>query len=304
MATKTRRLREAQNWALYSDWCASVGAPALPTTAGAIAEFLAAFPAPIEEQGRRVRAIRRAHESAGATLVLPTTEKPSALRNGGSWTSVPRALAQVPKYHHPKGIEAAIRGRRDGWLLVLVGVLGLSRNDARLLGQDDVEVFPRLTIKNLAVPRNEPPAECPACAVTRWFRIAGAASFGFWKDVQAVVTPVGVDEAEHDCATGLDGLWRQADTLLPAVDRHGWVSSEPMSTRAVSAAMARRQTLGPVATIAERKILTGGRYDDATMDELADAYDDVDRRVAAALLQIQAVVGEGSELLEHLKDFG
>ena len=44
-----------------------------------------------------------------------------------------------------------------------------------------------------------------------------------------------------------------------------------------------------------------GRYADATMNELAAAYDDVDQRAAALLLRLREIVGEGDEMLDHLK---
>jgi hypothetical protein len=209
----------------------------------------------------------------------------------------------VPKYHHDKDAPFAIRGRRDGWLIVLVGIVQLNRTEARQLEHDAVQLFPRLTIKNVPIGRTDSAPECPACAVTRWLRIAGDASFGFRNEVRKTVSPTDVDESLHDCALGLDGLWRQANTLLPSVDRHGWVSVEPMSTRAVSATLAHRQALGPEATITRRTLPTGGRFADATMNELADAYDNVDERAAAALLRLKAIVGESDEMLGHIKSF-
>lgn len=304
MATSVRARREARDWELFVDWCASMELASLPTEAEVLATFLAEFPAPIETQGRRVRAVRKAHESAGQPLTLPVAERASALRNGPEWASVPRALAQVPKYGHPKGFEAVVRGRRDGWLIVLVGLLGLSRGAARHLDQAVVQLFPRITIKDQPIPRLDPAAECPACAVTRWLRIVGAASFGFTNEIKTTISPGDVDAAEHDCAAGLDGVWRQANTLLPSVDRHGWASADPMSERSVSAVMARRQTLGPVADVKARVTPTGGPYEHATMSELADAYDDVDQRAAAVMLRLKAIVDEGDGMLDKLKSFG
>ncbi|MCI4659672.1 hypothetical protein [Cryobacterium zhongshanensis] len=300
MATKAR---EARDWELFVDWCASMGTNALPTTAEVIADFLTEFPAPMEAQGRRVRAIRKAHENEGVPLALPTDRRASVLREGPEWASVPRALAQLPTYGHPKVLEAVIRGRRDGWLIVLVGILGLSRNEARLLEQTDVELFPRLAIKGHPVPRTDPASECLACAVTRWLHVAGAASFGFRNELLDVISPIGIDPAAHDCDIGLDGVWRQANTLLPWVDRHGWVSADPMSSRSVSATLAHRQALGPVAEIRAYVAPTGGRYEHATMNELADAYDDVDTKVAAMLLHLNEILDESAEVLDHLKEF-
>lgn len=296
--------RETRDWELFADWCQSMDLTPLPTTAEVIADFLAAFPAPIESQGRRVRAIRRMHVRTGEHLALPTAPVPSALREGGEWAPVARALAQVPKYEYPKNFHAALRGRRDGWLIVLVGVLGLSRNQARTLCQSDVQLAPHIAIKGALVPGVDTAsaAECPACAVTRWLRIAGPASFGFRSEVQHLVTPEGVDVSTHDCTIDVDDAWRQATTLLPAIDRYGWVSPVPMTARSVSATMARRQTLGPLAVVRSLPVRAEGRFADATLDEVADAYDDIDRQAAAILLRLQEILGDTSEMLDHLTD--
>lgn len=297
--------RESQDWELFADWCLSMELAPLPTSVETISEFLAAFPAPLETQGRRVRAIRRAHERAGEPLALPTAPVPSALREGAQWAPVTRALAQVQKYEHPKNFHAALRGRRDGWLIVLVGFLGLSRNQARGLCQSDVQLAPDITVRGALVPRDDTirATECPACAVTRWLRIVGAASLGFRGEVQHLVNPEGVDGTAHDCATDPDDSWRQATTLLPSIDRYGWVSSVPMTARSVSATMARRQTLGPLDQIRTLPVRTEGRFATATLDEVADVYDDVDRQAAAILLRLQQILGDTTQMLDHLTDF-
>lgn len=296
--------QESRDWGLFVDWCASMDAESLPASAETVAGFLRAFPAPLEAQGQRVRAIRKAHGRAGAPLSLPTTQRPTLIREGAQWAPLPRALAQLPTFQHRKNFQTALRARRDGWLLVLTGVVGLSRNDAREVAQTDVVLFPRLTIKGVPIPKAEPAAECPACAVARWLRVAGAASFGWWNEVKELVSPVGVDESLHDCLVGLDGAWRQAATLLPAIDRHGWVAGGPMSTRAISTTMAYRQSLGSVAEISRRTpTVATGRFANATTNELADAYDDVDQRAAALLLRLKEIVGETDDLLSHIKSF-
>jgi hypothetical protein len=298
------RSREMRDWELFIDWCDSMDAVALPATAETISAFLTAFPAAIQTHGRRVETIRRAHERAGEPFAVPAAQRVSAFREGPEWTTLSRALAQVPKYRHRNGFHVALRGRRDGWLLVLIGQLRFSRGEARALQQTDVALFPRLTIRGEPVPKTEPAAECPACAVTRWLRVAGSASYGWWNEVKETVSPIGVDESAHDCAVGLDGSWRQAATLLPAIDRHGWVSGEPMSLRSISTVMAFRQVLGQVAEIQQSpRTIATGRFADATMTELADAYADVDQRAAALLLRLKEVVGEADDLVDHLNGF-
>lgn len=299
-----RRLsQEDRDWELFVDWCQSMDLPCLPATADTLADFLAAFPATIKAQGRRVRAIRKRHRVSGQPLHLPDAS-PRPWREGEGWVSLPQALAQLPVYRLPRGFATALRGRRDGWLLVLIGHLKLSRTSARALTESAVVLFPSLSINGRPIPRAQTPAECPACAVIRWLRVATPASFGWRNEIISAVTPEGDPLDSHDCAVGLDGSWRQASTLLPAIDRYGWVSAEPMSTRAISATIAMRQLPAP-RDIPEQPAprVTTGRFAKASMDELADAYDDVDERAAALLLRLKEIVGEGDEMLDHLKKF-
>lgn len=299
-----RTTQEARDWELFTDWCESMGLSAFSATADTVAEFLHAFPAPIRSQGRRVRSIRRHHSAAGAPLHLPTGAAQRAWREGDEWASLPQALAQLPVYRHQNGLPMAIRGRRDGWLLVLVGLIGLTRGAARNLAEHEVSLFPKLSVAGKLLPRSDPPVECPACAATRWLRVAGAASFGWRRDIVAAITPEGDALGVHDCAIGLDGTWRHATTLLPGIDRHGWVSAEPMSARAISATMALRQVPGPPDSLERSvEVVSSGRFARASMNELADAYDDVDERAAALLLRLNEIVGEGDEMLDRIKSF-
>jgi hypothetical protein len=50
--------------------------------------------------------------------------------------AVEKVLAAIPKYRYPVGL----RGRRDAFLIVLLGVLHLTREQARAITPDDVAV--------------------------------------------------------------------------------------------------------------------------------------------------------------------
>jgi len=312
---------EARDWELFVDWCVSFGQSALSTDPGHLGNFIDAFPAPIETQKRRTRAIRKALRLHQIPQLSTDTQGDAAVQNsralrvGPAWASVSRALAEVPKYHHPKHFDVAVRGRRDGWLLVLIGVLRFTRNEARELSQSNIQLFPHLAIAGRSVPKIEPIAQCPACAVTRWLRITGAASFGFVNEVRETLDPntltnkgsTLLNAPVHDCIVELDELWRQANTLLPAVDQHGWVSSAPMSIRSVSAAMANRQGLD---AITERRVMPRpdreqiSRFANATMNELAQAYDDVDQMATIALSRLNSITNDGDAMLDYLSAAG
>ncbi|WP_311245310.1 MULTISPECIES: hypothetical protein [unclassified Microbacterium] len=299
--TATRRpSREAREWALFLDWCTSTKAPALPTTSDTIAAFLAAFPASLDAQGHRVRTIRRAHARAGEPLELPSTPPRSALQSGDGWASLPDALANLSPYQHRKYFAQAMRARRDGWLLVLIGVVGLSRAEARSVMQAEVTLFPSLSIRDVPIPKSDPAAACAACAVTRWLRIVGAASRHWWTDVKESVTP-DQDQLSHDCRSSLDGVWREAETLLPAIDQYGHVTSDPMSPKSITAVMKRRQRVGgSVDRDQVIRTVSTGRFARATPNELADAYDDVDAQLAAVLLRSAQILQESDEMLDRI----
>lgn len=297
--------QERRDWALFADWCESVDEEPLPASASLIGDFLSAFPAAPSAQGRRVRAIRRSHEASGLTLDLPVAAQESPFRVGPDWANVSRALEQLPVQRHRKYFPLALRGRRDGWLIVLTGCLGMSRRQARAITEEHVSLYPHLAVHGGAVETTSSPKVCPACAVTRWLRVAGAASFGWTSEVKEIVAPDEASEGVHDCRVGLDGSWRQAQTLLPHIDRYGWVSAEPMSTRAISAVLASRQIPAAVEAAPSHGVASAatGRFASATRDELADAYDDVDARAAEMLLRLRSLVDEGDQTLDRIRSF-
>ncbi|ROR76036.1 hypothetical protein SAMN06295974_3817 [Plantibacter flavus] len=294
--------REARDWELFVDWCVSMSLAPLPTSGATTEAFLEAFPAAAATQIRRRRVIHKQNSAVGVASEAPVS---SALRHGDGWASVSRALAQVPKYHYPTGFQEAVRGRRDGWLIVLVGVLGMNRQQAVDVTTDDVTVSPHLSICGQAVERSESADECAACAVTRWLRVVGDLTPWFNKAaITRVVSPIGVEQSSHDCGVDVDRAWKDATTLLPSINRHGHPVDSPLSLRSISATMARRQQFGEVATIQEYTVRTGGRFANATSSELAAAQDDVDARLDEMSAWLKALLAETTETLDHLTVIG
>jgi hypothetical protein len=288
------------DWSVFSDWAQSVDGGVEAVTAETVASFLAAAPAAPSTQRRRVRSIRAALVAAGLPVDIPHRPPSTTVRTGEGWADTGRALEQLPTAHFPVGL----RGRRDGWLLVLIGVLGLTRQQARAISSADVVLFPALTIAGQTVPRAERPGECPACAVHRWLRVAGPAARGWKSEVQrALNQPL---DLGHDCQVGLDGTWREAQVLAPAIDRHGWADdSAPLSADSVSNIMLVRQRLS---FLPERAVAwedrPQGRYASATPAELGDAYDDVNVQLTELLARTAEILGDGTGLLDRLKSFG
>jgi hypothetical protein len=284
-------------WSLFEDWCTATGAVAMPATAETVRAFLGDAPVRPSTARRRLRVIRRAHRNARLALPIDLPERATTLRSGAGWADIPRALEQLPTLRYPVGL----RGRRDGWLLVLIGSLGMTRREALAVTQEDVVLHPELTVAGRAVPRAEAAIECPACAVTRWLRIVDDAARGARAEVRAALDPTGVDDAAHDCKSGLNGAWRGASVLAPAIDRHGWVvGAGPLSLTAVSEIMACRQRQGGDPQRGFVRGETAGRFKDASSAELAAAYDDVDAQLAALLSRVEAAVSDGDEMLDFM----
>jgi hypothetical protein len=289
------------DWDLFVDWCLASDVDAVPAGRSLVEAFLNDAPAAASTQLRRVQSIRRALEDAGYVLDIPVVATASTVRTGEGWGDLGRSLAQLPKFRTPIGL----RGRRDGWLLVLIVGLGMSRRQSLAVEETDVELFPALTVCGKTIERAQVAEECAACAVTRWLRVIGPASQGWRSDVNEILNARDVDIDLHDCATGLDGMWRRATVLTPAIDRHGWVSTAaPLSKVAVSSIMAARQRLAGMPERLITRALDTGRYKDATSAELADALDDVDERMDEWLAKTNAMLNDTEGMLGRMSDMG
>ena len=286
---------ERRDWALYEDWCASWNRPPAPADNTVVDEFLAEFPAKRSTQLNRVRAIRNELERRGFAMApRPRPPAASLIRLSPAHASLPEALAQLPRSRRVDGF----RGRRDAWLLVLIGVLQLTRREARGLSVDDIDVSLGIRIRGRFIPTGPDPLTCPACAVTRWLRVVGVYGVGFRLSAFEVLDPRVALVDDHDCETPLDDVWQQAMYLLPAIDQHGWVRTEaPMSLRSISAVAARVQLFTGNREQAFVTRVATGRFADASSAELVVAQDEVDDEAAE-------LVRRSAELLAAFDDLG
>jgi hypothetical protein len=283
------------DWVLFLDWCQASELPALPASPETVESFLRATPARQSTTRRRLRAIRNVHLAARQKLPVEIPARSTTIRTGEQWVPTARALTQLPTLRFPVGL----RGRRDGWLLVLIGVLGMTRREAVAVRSHHVTVSTDIQIAGKWVPRAGVAAECPSCAVTRWLRVVGPAASGFQSTVKDLLNPEGIDDTAHDCDTGLDGSWQRVGVLALAVDRHGWVNAgRPITVTAVSAIMRARQIPAGDPLRGFTWTPSNGRFTHATSAELAAAYDDVDRRLDELLARAEAAMEEGAELIE------
>jgi hypothetical protein len=283
-------------WRLFADWSASWDRDPLTSTTENIAEFLRTFPATIGTQAKRIRAIRLRYQEVALALELPVVGQPrSSLWHDTDGLLDPRgALAQLPKYRHPVGLL----GRRDGFLIVLAGAVGLSRRQIHELRTGDITVMAgKVHIGGWVPPVDEVPASCPRCAVTRWLRILGPVWAGDRATARGLLDVTRATLNDHDCDQPLDGTWAKADYPVLAFDVHGWAHlGGPLSERSITAIVTpSRVETGRVEEVAYRRP-TGGRFADSTPAEVYDAQDEFDRKVAAALLRSTHLLDEANDI--------
>lgn len=238
----------AREWALFRDYAAATGQPALPTTVDALTGFLTHVPARPATQARRIAAIVAAHRNAGHLLARPTAapgveSTPAGMRRP---EPTPRPdpeemIAACPTCGWPHGFV----GRRDGFLIVLTAVLGYSHAQARHIRPTDLATSPdpaaAMRIRGRPLPITGDPRSCPACAAARWLEILGIAD-GLGRGsarmhLAAAQAPAHASPHHHTPAG--PPRWREAAQLLPAIDRHGWIDDyHPLSTRSIHTRLA------------------------------------------------------------------
>lgn len=285
---------EARDWVLYQEWCESWGRDPLHVDEAAIEDFLQAFPAAHSTQLNRIRAIRHGLGSHGVDLHLSDRTPTSTLiRTGDRYAPVADALAQLPLARRVAGL----RGRRDAWLLVLIGVLQLSRRETHAIAAPDIDLSTGIRVRGQFIPTGPDTLTCPACAVTRWLRVAGIYGVGFRTYALGLVDAQAALTDEHDCEQPVDDEWLSAPQLLPAIDQHGWFRDAPLSMRSISAVSARVQMRTGVVEQAWKPFEATGRFKDATSAELVVAQDEVDARAAELLQRSGALLGDLAGLL-------
>ncbi|MBF4629265.1 hypothetical protein ITJ51_17100 [Curtobacterium flaccumfaciens] len=211
-------------------------------------------------------------------------------------------LAAIPKYRYPIGL----RGRRDAFLIVLLGVLHLTRLQAQAVTADDVAVTSIVRVRGTVVPSADDPAACAACAVTRWLRIVGPVWAGFRGDVIGMLDPTKGNLDQHDCEQPLTGQWRRAEQLLLPLDVHGWartgvtLSGRSMTSivptrRAAAAHETDREAVGPM-------LRPPSRFTQLTLQETYAELGATDAAVDAALARLAAIWNDAQALdsdLDH-----
>lgn len=302
-----------QDQALYRDWLqANQPAPDMPAEA-TLEQFLHDTTSTPTLRARRRRNIQ------------PRTSERQQRPIRPDQVTAARALTQIQTHQYPTGLH----GRRDAWLITTHLILGFTRRQATRLRVADVSfsqlpvrvrpVFRPVTsvlsaespvtlsdtlvgalsaplsaeisILGVPVPYTTDPACCPSCAVTRWLRVITPATNGWRSEVRALLNEP--DDERHDCGKPLDNSWQTVRTLLPAIDRHGWVAARgPMTLRAVTATVTGRLRPAdvPVRWVGVVRRPVVGRFAEAGLPELADAFDEVDAQLSALLERSAALL--------------
>ncbi|WP_123505229.1 hypothetical protein [Frondihabitans sp. PhB188] len=272
---------------------------ALPASRDTLAGFLDAFPAAWATQVGRLQVILAVHAQAGIEIDAPRlTGHPDSL-----WTARPglldpqEALMQLPRYRFPVGLV----GRRDGFLIVLTGTLGFTRNQARTVTPNDISIYPgHASIRGHVVPAADVPGECPRCAVAAWLMVIAPHYERLRGSYLPLLDPTTADPPVHGCQDKVGVLWRAGVALLPSIDQTGAVGTgRPISVRTITTIISHRRTptgqtekLGPL-------LAPVGRYRNATSHELVAAQDDVLDQIDSANAYLENLLAEAHLLKER-----
>lgn len=293
--------RLSWSWQLYADWCASWGRDPLPASREDLVEFLEVFPAARSTQVVRLAVILAVHARAGLTVDAPRLTKDP----GSLWAARPGlldpvgALAQLPRYRFPAGLV----GRRDGFLIVLTGVLGLTREQARQVSPRDVVAAESGVISVLGhvVPVREAALECPRCVVAAWLGTIAPHYERLRGSYLPLLDPTTAQPDRHVCGAGVGVLWREGVALLPSIDRTGAVGTGgSISRRAITTIVGLRRIPTGVLERTGTVLRTSGRYQEASSGELAAAQDDVLDQVEQANRHLEELLAEAVEINDAL----
>ncbi len=231
-----------RDWNLFLDWCNARDLGRDDICAEDLIAFGVDLPAARSTLRRRMRSVVIMLSENGHPVVLPTvTVQQTAIREGSVWLPVEQTLASLPVASWPEALAA----RRDGYLIVLLHTVGLSRAAARRITESDIDLYGWPTIAGQLVPfAAASPMTCPACHLTRWLAALAAITAGGRDAVRYALDHERAGDG-HVCGAEIADDWRAAATLLPGIDRHGWLSDEPLSKRAITALLAARQTPPP-----------------------------------------------------------
>lgn len=287
-------LASEHHWQIYRDWCLATGRDADTLHE----EFFDQVPVAASTQAGRSRAIRTrlGHPPRQAERSAMIGAQP-AWRVADHWGSLPQSLAATPR----SGWVSGLRGRRDAFLLT-AAALGMTRNEVRLLTGEDISLGCRLALRGSEVPMAQSHRCCARCAVISW--LSTLDTYRKWGPgvVRAEIIRAKHAAAKHVCLDDPGQEWRLTPTLVPSIDKHGWVDEHrPLSVRTVSAVTARRQAealTAPQSDQIQRRVYRSelNVHRRRSLRELAQMLDEAEDLTEAHETMIRRVEQEAARL--------
>ncbi|SIE06760.1 recombinase [Mycobacteroides abscessus] len=241
MITVERSARDRAVWALFEDWCAACGAEAFPADSETLARFLAANPAALGTQQRRVTVVNGAHRDAGFPLPGHAEQIRSLLcaRRAERLQLRTRRVVETVRALPTAGWPTLLFARRDAMMLVLA-TTGMTFETLALLRIGDVAATPeghlhvRTGGSNYRTPAALPDSGVfPAHILIDWLRIRAIQH-------QSPSTRVLAEFIRTDARPSAMKQPPAELPLLTALDRWGSAPLHvcPISTRAVQSIVA------------------------------------------------------------------
>ena len=261
MSVPALRTVEEQSWRLFLNWCAATEVDPAETTLDTLTMFAKDNPAGRQVHRRRWRAVLRHLSELGLEApTLPVSAPERAWREGAGWLGVGEALERLDPFGWPQAFIA----RRDGFLIVAVGALAMTRAQVTSLTGRDVrwplaeEEGEWPSIAGAPIPYDPDPDQCPSCHVRHWLAVLDG-----WQEGGRFGAKRVCDQSRperHACQFAPGPGWRAVPALAPSIDRHGW-PGEALSRRSVTALLGRRQ---------EAPFVFPERHDDPEVEDVSD----------------------------------
>ncbi|MEO9330379.1 hypothetical protein [Gordonia aurantiaca] len=311
--------RYRHDWALFADWCLAADHSPIPADPDTLARFVHEHPAAIATQRRRLSAINAVHTRHGYPAPGRTEEVRRRLDTARATRLerlaqllLQRAL-ELPHTGWPSGLF----GRRDALLLVLAST-GMSFTDiARLRRRsitirDDILVATTATGQHFRVPPNPETGDNPTVVIYRR-----------WAQAQAFLDLYpGTHLLRHHLANPKEIVTDPLDAeqarqpLLCPIDRWGHLPHARQMTAQSVSTLVRAHLSGraPLRTTLTVDVLdetdlwgepevdldptyyergtAARRRDHEALDDLAEAFDEIDRRAEALLNELLGALEE------------
>jgi hypothetical protein len=306
-------------WNLYADWCIATGRVINDTTEADFTEFARQVRTTPSTMKRRMRTVaERLHWYETRPVLEPAQAWRSPGKYGLDWLAFSEALRHCARAGFPEGFY----GRRDAWMLVLVGPTseggcGFTRSEAVSIRPDEVHVTASGSVmirgRLVGVDDNgnrigvDDPNACPACAVALWLESMNEQAAWGWASVKALHAKANL-VVGHACEllAAMPKTWAGGSltSMCPAYALEGGlrdVARPAMSTRTLSLILSRRCTpklAVPKDDPAEEAERYSGIHSHLAYEELNEALEDAVSRADVVNRRIAAILNDTDSMLK------